>query len=264
MNYRSVVLHGRCAAVEDEEEKVSSLRALVEKSAPGRSREARPPTPSELAATIVVSLPIEEASAKIRSGPPLDSADLFADDCWAGELPLHLAPLPPRNDPNLRPGLAPVSVGEKARALARGGAPVYEQRRGDLLVTTAPGRLDFAFVQRFLAEESYWARGVEPEHLRTSLAQSLPFGLYRGDVQIGFARALTDYGRIAYLMDVFIAPGERGRGLGKWLVEAVLEHPDLKGIDRWLLGTLDAHGLYEKFGFVRADPGRYMVRRSRR
>jgi GNAT superfamily N-acetyltransferase len=93
--------------------------------------------------------------------------------------------------------------------------------------------------------------------------RSTSFGLYRGTEQIGFARVVTDGGRLAYLADVFVVPDERGKGLGEWLVATVLEHPELGDIDMWLLGTADAHALYERFGFVKAEAGRYMIRRRR-
>jgi GNAT superfamily N-acetyltransferase len=96
------------------------------------------------------------------------------------------------------------------------------------------------------------------------MGQSVPFGLYRAGEQIGFARVVTDGGRLAYLADVFVVSDERGKGLGKWLVGKVLEYPDFADVDQWLLGTQDAHTLYERFGFVAAAPNRYMVRRRAR
>ncbi len=262
MNFRSVALYGIGSEVCDGEEKLKALRALIEKAAPGRAAEARPPTPAELSSTLVVRFPIAEGSAKVRTGPPLDGAELFDDDCWAGELPLRIAALPAKGDPNLRPAVAPsVAVGERARRLSTHPFALYERERGDLSVSTDPARIDFSFVHRFLAAESYWANGIDEARLRLAMSHSLSFGLYRGTDQIGFARVVTDVGRIAYLGDVFVAQNARGHGLGKWLVEAVLDHPGLRGVDRWILGTADAHSLYERFGFLPAEPGRYMVRR---
>jgi GNAT superfamily N-acetyltransferase len=153
------------------------------------------------------------------------------------------------------------SVRARARALGADREP-FERRRGDVTLSTDPARIDFRLVHRFLAEESYWARGIGEDAQRLAMEHSLCFGLYRGQEQIGFARVVTDQGRIAYLGDVFVVRPERGKGLGKWLVEETLEHPALARVDRWLLGTVDAHSLYEQFGFVRAEPGRYMVRRT--
>jgi nitroimidazol reductase NimA-like FMN-containing flavoprotein (pyridoxamine 5'-phosphate oxidase superfamily)/GNAT superfamily N-acetyltransferase len=263
MNYRCVVLYGAGAEVIDPGERMTALTALVEKAAPGRSREARAPTPAELAGTLVVRFPVSEGSAKVRSGPPLDEDDLLADDCWAGVLPMRSAVAPPVPDPRLRPGVAPsLSVGERARGLASAAFTAYVRVRDGVVVSTDPSRIDFDVVHRFLAEESYWARGVEAWRQRQAMAHSIAFGMYRGATQIGFARVLTDHARAAYLADVFVVPEERGNGLGKWLVECMLEHPDAAGVDRWLLGTADAHGLYERFGFERVE-GRYMVRRRK-
>jgi GNAT superfamily N-acetyltransferase len=81
----------------------------------------------------------------------------------------------------------------------------------------------------------------------------------QGDRQIGFARVISDYATIAYLGDVFVLAEYRGRGLGKWLVECVLSHPQLQGLRRWILATRDAHGLYEKYGFTALkSPGIFM------
>jgi nitroimidazol reductase NimA-like FMN-containing flavoprotein (pyridoxamine 5'-phosphate oxidase superfamily)/GNAT superfamily N-acetyltransferase len=261
MNYRCVVLYGSGTEVTDPEEKLVALAALVDKAAPGRTRETRAPTPGELASTLVVRFPIDEASAKVRSGPPLDSPEQLADDSWAGVLPLRLAALPSKDDPQLRAGIGPSTiVEERARTLPPGAEALYERERDGLTVSTDPRRVDFAFVSKFLSEDSYWARGMEVQHHRLALGHSLNFGLYSGREQVGFARVMTDYGRFALLADVFVVPAARGKGLGKWLVSCVLEHPELAKVPRWLLGTADAHGLYERFGFVRAEPGRYMVR----
>ena len=264
MNYRSAVLYGCGSEVADPDEKRAALATLVEKAGPGRSSEARPPTAEELRSTLVVRLPIVEASAKVRTGPPLDGPEQYADDCWAGELPLRLAALPARDDRNLGPAVAPSrAVDKRARTMpaVRAEFGLYERSRGDFTVSTDAVRIDFSFVHRFLAEDSYWARGIEPGRLRQAMSHSLSFGLYRGSQQIGFARVLTDLGRLAYLGDVFVAKDARGQGLGTWLVASVLKHPALEMVDRWILGTADAHRLYERFGFERAETGRYMVRR---
>jgi GNAT superfamily N-acetyltransferase len=73
--------------------------------------------------------------------------------------------------------------------------------------------------------------------------------VYGGDEQVGFARVVTDRATFAYLADVFVLEGHRGRGLGKWLMEVVLAHPELQGLRRWMLATADAHGLYRRYGF---------------
>ena len=121
--------------------------------------------------------------------------------------------------------------------------------RDNLWVTCDPARLDHAVIAEFLST-SYWAAGIPRETVSRSLARSLCFGLLDGERQIGFARVISDYTTFAFLADVFVLPGYRGRGLGKWLIECVVSHPDLRGLRRWLLATRDAHGLYRQFGFT--------------
>jgi RimJ/RimL family protein N-acetyltransferase len=115
-------------------------------------------------------------------------------------------------------------------------------------VSTDPSRLDFELIHRFLAS-SYWAQDRPRAVVERSLANSLCFGVYLDGRQVGFARVVTDRAVFAYLMDVFVLPEHRGRGLGKALVRAVLAHPDLQGLRLFALRTRDAHGLYAQFGF---------------
>jgi ribosomal protein S18 acetylase RimI-like enzyme len=133
-----------------------------------------------------------------------------------------------------------------------------EARRGSLSISTDPGRLDIDAVHAYLTR-SYWATGI-PRHLvERSLQGSLCFGLFDGAHQIGLARVVTDRATFAYLCDVYVLDAYRGRGLGKWLMESVVAHPDLQGLRRFVLVTRDAHGLYEQFGFTPlARPGSYM------
>ncbi|MDQ6607794.1 MAG: GNAT family N-acetyltransferase [Actinomycetota bacterium] len=131
----------------------------------------------------------------------------------------------------------------------------------DYEISTDPTRIDRAAVWGFL-RTSYWSPGIERPVVERAIDNSLPFGLYAADgAQAGFARAVTDRARFAWLADVFVLAPHRGRGLGVWLVQTVLDHPDLRGL-RWVLGTADAHGLYERFGFHTADPARMMERRA--
>jgi nitroimidazol reductase NimA-like FMN-containing flavoprotein (pyridoxamine 5'-phosphate oxidase superfamily) len=109
INYRSVCVFGRAVPVTDQEEKLAALTALVDQVMAGRSAEARPPSPSELRATSVVRLPISEASAKIRTGPPVDDAEDLSLDVWAGVLPLRTATGDPQPAPDLV-GEPPVSA----------------------------------------------------------------------------------------------------------------------------------------------------------
>jgi len=141
-----------------------------------------------------------------------------------------------------------------------GGAAPHELRRGEYLVSSDPALVELDVVHGFLTR-SYWSPGISAEDVARSIRHSLPFGAYRGGRQVGFARVVTDHVKVAYLADVFVLEEARGRGLGKLLVEAVLSHPGLQGVWRWLLVTQDAHGLYRHFGFAELDrPERYMER----
>ncbi|MET0753864.1 MAG: GNAT family N-acetyltransferase, partial [Pyrinomonadaceae bacterium] len=97
------------------------------------------------------------------------------------------------------------------------------------------------------------------EQTVTAIKNSLPFGVYKGENQIGFARVVTDFATFAYLGDVFILEDFRGKGLSKWLMDVIISHPDLQNFRRWILATKDAHALYEKFGFAALrHPTRWM------
>jgi len=125
-------------------------------------------------------------------------------------------------------------------------------------ICTDPARLDVDAIHAFLTR-SYWAAGVTRERVARALARALCFGLYADGAQIGFARVVTDGVTFGYLCDVYVLEAHRGLGLGKRLVEAVRAHPDLQGLRRLLLKTLDAHGLYEQFGFARVEDGRNLM-----
>lgn len=135
----------------------------------------------------------------------------------------------------------------------------YELHKDGFTITTDKTRLDIHFVHSFLSNQSYWAKGIPLAIVERSVNNSLCFGVYDGQTQVGFARIISDFATIAYLGDVFIISSHRGLGLSKWLMEAILSHPDLQGLRRWILVTADVHGLYEKYGFKKlANPDRYM------
>jgi GNAT superfamily N-acetyltransferase len=122
-----------------------------------------------------------------------------------------------------------------------------------------PGRVDLDAVHAFLAQEAYWSRGIPRDVLSRAIAGSLNFGLYHDGSQAGFARVVTDKATFAWLCDVYVLAEHRGRGLGHWLVQTVLDHPDLQGLRRFLLATADAHQVYAECGFEPlADPKPWM------
>jgi len=131
--------------------------------------------------------------------------------------------------------------------------------KGEYAVSTDRQRLDLPFIHAYLSGESYWCQGIPFERVEMAADHSLNFGLYHQDRQIGYARIITDYARVAYLADVFIITDYRGRGLAKWLMAQIMAHPDLQGLRRWMLHTRDAHGLYRGFGWGdMAKPETYM------
>lgn len=136
-----------------------------------------------------------------------------------------------------------------------------DQERDGFTISTDPARLDLDVIHAFLIH-SYWAEGIPRGVVTRGIEHSLNFGLYAPDgAQIGFARAITDRATFAYLGDVFVLEKWRGRGLGLWLVECVLAHPDLQGLRRWMLVTRDAHGIYERFGFETIEDARRLMAR---
>lgn len=139
---------------------------------------------------------------------------------------------------------------------------MYETRRDRWLVSDDPARIDLDVVHRELSQ-SYWSPGIPRDTVKRAIANSLCFGMYDTSMtpagQVGFARAITDRASFAYLADVFVLPHCRGNGLGVWMMQSVLAHPDLQGLRRVCLMTRDAHGLYAKLGFApMRDPSRYM------
>ena len=139
----------------------------------------------------------------------------------------------------------------------------YEVNENGLLISDDRSRLDRALIFDFLRHRSYWAQEITPEVFGRSLENSLCFGVYLDEKQIGFARVVTDFATFAWLADVFVVEEQRGKGFSKKLVAAVLAHPRLQGLRRLMLGTRDAHELYAQFGFKPlAFPERFMEIRA--
>lgn len=116
-------------------------------------------------------------------------------------------------------------------------------------ITTDTTFFNLEYIHNFLSH-SYWAEGIPIETVQQSIENSLCFGVFHLGKQIGFARMITDKATFAYLADVFIDEAYRGKGLSKWLMEEIMNHPDLQGLRRMLLATRDAHSLYAQYGFV--------------
>jgi GNAT superfamily N-acetyltransferase len=129
--------------------------------------------------------------------------------------------------------------------------------------TTELSRIDLDRVHHWIARKSYWA-GQMPRHVfDRAVRGSLCFGAIEGHATVGFCRVITDQATFAYVADVFVDPCRRGRGIGKGLMTAVMQHADLKDLRRWLLVTADAHGLYAQHGFEALQtPARFMERQD--
>jgi GNAT superfamily N-acetyltransferase len=127
-------------------------------------------------------------------------------------------------------------------------------------ISSDPQRLDIPTIHQFL-RTSYWAADIPLEVVERAIRHSLCFGAFVGDSQqVGFARAVTDRATFAYVADVFVLPSHRGRGVAKLLLAAILAHPDLRGLRRFLLATKDAHALYEHVGFrTLPNPEQFMT-----
>jgi len=126
-------------------------------------------------------------------------------------------------------------------------------------ISTDPARLDVPAIHHFLSTEAYWSKNIPLDRVKKSIANSLNFGIYFEEKQIGYARIISDYSSIAYLGDVYVLPEFRGRGLSKWLMLTIMDYPELQGLRRWILSTADAHGLYKQSGWKPvAYPERWM------
>jgi GNAT superfamily N-acetyltransferase len=131
-----------------------------------------------------------------------------------------------------------------------------ERSLGAYLISTDPERLDLDAIFAYLSGESYWARGRPRSQIVAGIENSIPFGVYLDGEQVGFARIVTDYATFGWLADVYVLAAHRGQGLGKALIEAVIQHPEVAALPRIVLATADAHTLYERYGFrsLQGDP----------
>lgn len=136
---------------------------------------------------------------------------------------------------------------------------IYEVQKNDFFISTDKSKLNIGVIYNYLSKESYWAKNIPMKTVKKSIKGSCCFGVYHKSEQVGFARVVTDHATFGYIADVFILDEYRGKGLSKWLMETIMNYPELQGLRRWMLATRDAHGLYAQFGFLPLDkPGRIM------
>ena len=126
-----------------------------------------------------------------------------------------------------------------------------EWQKEQYTISTDRAKLDVVMIHHFLYTTAYWAVGRPMIVVRKSIENSLCFGLFDGDQQVGFSRMVTDSATFGWLCDVFILPSHRGRGLGKWLLECIMDHPDVKRLRRVVLSSRDAQEFYMKYGGFR-------------
>ncbi|MCU0237986.1 MAG: GNAT family N-acetyltransferase [Pyrinomonadaceae bacterium] len=124
-----------------------------------------------------------------------------------------------------------------------------EWRKNDFVISDDKSLLQIEVIQKFLSDESYWAKTRSLEQTKTAIENSLCFGVYYKEKQIGFARVVSDFATFAYIGDVFILQEFRGKSLSKWLMQTMVDYPTLQGLRRWVLATKDAHGLYAQYEF---------------
>lgn len=131
--------------------------------------------------------------------------------------------------------------------------------KDEFCISTDNTKLDIDSIHEFLSTKAYWCLNIPRDTVQTAIQNSLCFGVYHNEKQVGFARVISDLATIAYLGDVYVLEAYRGKGLSKWLMETVMSFPGLQSLRRWILLTGDAHGLYRQFGWTEiADPTRWM------
>ena len=141
----------------------------------------------------------------------------------------------------------------------------YETLKENFIISTDKMKLDVDGIHKYLSTESYWAKNIPVALVQKAIEGSFCFGIYKKESeqqQIGFARVITDKATFGYLADIFILEKYRGIGLSKWLMQEIMNHPELQGFRGWMLGTKDAHGLYEQFGFIKMETSQRIMRLS--
>jgi GNAT superfamily N-acetyltransferase len=143
----------------------------------------------------------------------------------------------------------------------------YAALKKKFSISTDKSKLEIDTIHDYLSNKSYWAKNIPLQTVQKAIEGSFCFGVYTKEVtgknkQIGFARVITDTATFGYLADVFILEAYRGIGLSKWLMHEIMNHPQLQGFRAWMLGTKDAHGLYEQYGFKIMEHSRRIMRLS--
>jgi GNAT superfamily N-acetyltransferase len=257
-----VVALGRARLVEDDDHKARVMAALVDRLIPGRTAIARAPSPQELRQTAVLALPLDEASVKVRTGPPIDAEADLGWPAWTGVIPLAMASGAPQPDVKDVSGAGGTPPPRTLAGLTSFAPAMVTHPFGEWVLSDDGARVDYGRVSEWLAQ-AYWCPGIPRAAVEQAARHSsLVVGAYAADgAQVGYLRVVSDQTRFANIMDVFVAEPQRRRGLGRALVRFALAHPAHRDIPRWLLGTKDAHGVYAHEGFrLLESPERLMQR----
>ena len=135
---------------------------------------------------------------------------------------------------------------------------IIQLEKDGYIISDDKKRLKTIIIHSFLTN-SYWSEGITFDQVKKSIKNSLCLGVYHSDEQVGFIRVITDYSILAYVCDLFVLEKHRNNGLASWLMETTLNHPDLQGIQRWILTTKNLQKFCEKFNFTKlSDSGKYM------
>jgi 8-oxo-dGTP pyrophosphatase MutT (NUDIX family)/GNAT superfamily N-acetyltransferase len=191
----------------------------------------------------------------------VDNIHVFLPKILAGETPLHYH-FCYQDDVRIKDVITPLPEDFCLDKPCGIQWDIFEEQKGDFLLSFDKERLQMDVIENFIAGHSYWAEGRSREVIERSIKNSVCLGIYHQGTQVAFARLVTDRATFAWLCDVFVDENQRGEGLGKWLVEVVCRFGDAHSLDRMILATRDAQGLYEKYGGFRPleDPGRWMCR----
>ena len=261
MNYRSVVIFGTASVVQETAKKLEALRAISEHIIPARWEDVRQPNEEELRATLVLQLPLIEASAKVRLGPPLDDEADYELHTWAGEVPLRLVAQIPIPDPRLPNDIELPSYVKSYLRQRTHGAPAIELRIAkpeDAGAVASVLESAFAEYRSFYSEAGFAATAITKDQVEARMNEGPMWVAVDGDVIIGTVAAVSN-GEALHVRGMGIVPAARGRKIGELLLTHVAEFARAQQHTRMILNTTpflaQAISLYERFGFERTDEG---------
>lgn len=191
----------------------------------------------------------------------VDNIHVFLPHILAGDPPLHYHFIY-RDAERIKDIVTPLPVNFDLEKSYQPGVEMFEEQRGDYLLSFEKERLQLDIIEDFISEQSYWAQGRSSDVIKRSIQNSVCLGIYHLGRQVAFARLVTDDATFAWLCDVFVDEGQRSQGLGKWLLESACTYADQCGVKRTVLVTRDAHKLYETYGGFQSldDPSKWLNR----